>query len=95
MVSSFILDTTGNSAMVIFGVTIEPYLKRGFTFAILHSSGNKDRFIDKFTRLHRGNAKTSATSFKNFEDMPSKSGIFDETRQAKVVSNVALHSSKL
>ena len=28
----------------------------GFSFAILHCSGNKDCFIDKFAGLHRDNA---------------------------------------
>ena len=51
--------------------------------AILHWPGNEDCFIDKFTRLHRNNAKTSAPSFKNLEDIPSKPGAFDESSQAK------------
>ena len=66
--------------------------------AILHWPGNEDCFIGKFTRLHRNNAKTSAPSFKNLEDIPSKPGAFDESSQAKtflVVSSVALHSSRL
>ena len=74
MVFSIILDTTVNSEMDLqyFGSLFEPFVNRGFSFAILHSSGSKDCFIDKFTRLHRGNSKTSAPSFKNFEDIPSR-----------------------
>ena len=75
-----------------------PFLNMEFSFAILHWSGNRDSLIDEFTRLFRGNAMTSALSFKNFEDIPSKPAAFDESRQAKIfwiVSSVALHSSKL
>ena len=42
------------------------------SFSILHCSGNKDCFTDKFTSLHNGNAKTSAPSVNNFEDISSK-----------------------
>ena len=42
------------------------------SFSILHCSGNKDFFTDKFTSLHNGNAKTSAPSVNNFEDISSK-----------------------
>ena len=54
--------------------------------------------MDKLTRLHIGNPKTSVPSFKNFEDILSKSGVFDQFKPAKifsVVSSVALHTSKL
>ena len=73
-----------------------PFLNRDFGFAILHWSGNKDFFIDTFTRLHRGNAKNSELSFKNFMDIPSKPGALDVSRLDKiflVVANVALYSS--
>ena len=51
---------------------------------ICEKHANKDCFIDKFTRLHRGNTKTSAPSFKDVEDVPSKSGTFDASKQAKI-----------
>ena len=60
--------------------------------------GFKDYFIDKFIRLHTANVKSSALSFKNFEDIPLKPEAFDGSRQAKIfliVSSVAVHSSKL
>ena len=60
--------------------------------------GFKDYFIDKFIRLHTVNVKSSALSFKNFEDIPFKPEAFDGSRQAKIfliVSNVAVYSSKL
>ena len=38
--------------------------------------------MDKFTTLHRGNANTSAPSFKNFEDISSKPGALDDFEQA-------------
>ena len=78
------------------GLPLEPFVNRGFSFTILHWSGNKDCFTDKFTSLHRGIYKSSAPSFKDFEDIPSKPGAFDVSRQAKMflrVSKVALHSS--
>ena len=57
---------------------LEPFLNKGISFTILHGSGNKDRFIDKFKRSYRDNANTSVPSFKTFEDIPSRSGAFDE-----------------
>ena len=51
--------------------------------------------MGKFTRLHRGKGKTSASSFKIFEDIPSKPEALDKSRQAKIfliISSVALHS---
>ena len=43
---------------VNFWVTSKGFLSRCCSFAILHYPGNKDCFIDKYTRLHSGNAKT-------------------------------------
>ena len=54
--------------------------------------------MDKLTRLHIGNPKISVPSFKNFEDILSKSGVFDEFKPAKIfliVFSVALHTPKL
>ena len=75
---------------------LEFFLNRIFSFSILHWSGNKDCFIDKFIRLHRGS--TEGPIFKNIEDIPSRLVVFDVVRQPKIfliVSIVALHSSEL
>lgn len=48
MLFAIILDTEGNRerGLYIFRALLEPFLNRTFSFAILHSSGNKDFFID-------------------------------------------------
>ena len=95
-----ILETTGNSKMglKLFRSLLERFLNSGFSFTVLHWSGNKDCFIDKLTRWHSGNAKTSASSFKNFKYILSILGTVDVSWQAKIflmISNIALYSSKL
>ena len=48
MFFAIILDTEGNRerGLYIFWTLLEPFLNRTFSFAILHSSENKDFFID-------------------------------------------------
>ena len=51
--------------LVIFGFVLASFLYRGFSFAILQSSGNKDNEIERLTRSVMGEAKTGAPSFRN------------------------------
>ena len=48
-----------------FGFVLASFLYRGFSFAILQSSGNKDNEIERLTRSVMGEAKTGAPSFRN------------------------------
>ena len=50
---------------VIFWLFLASFLYRGFSFAILQSSGNKDNEIERLTRSVMGEAKTGAPSFRN------------------------------
>ena len=47
------------------GNFLASFLYRGFSFAILQSSGNKDNEIERLTRSVMGEAKTGAPSFRN------------------------------
>ena len=50
---------------VIFWLFLASFLYRGFSFAILLSSENKDNEIERLTRSVMGEAKTGAPSFRN------------------------------
>ena len=97
MVFSIILDTTVRRVCVLLG-----YSSRLFKIGALVFQSFIDQEIKvtlkRFTRLHRSNAKTSAPSFKNFEDILFKTGAFHDPNQAKIfliISSVTLHNSKL
>ena len=53
------------SRSVIFDFVLVSFLYRGFSFAILQSSGNKDNEIERLTRSVMSEAKTGAPSFRN------------------------------
>lgn len=55
---------------------LEPFQIRALNLQSYIDLEIKIASIDKFNKMHRGNAKASAPSYKNFKDIPSKLGFF-------------------